>query len=112
MPCADGWLAAFTFFKQKRDDVVEYWAAATLRENTVAAVKKELGPGGIVTLTNRRLTGQRLSLLKMLPNTVRKLGPHTGPFRPGGLNPMLPPGLLFCGIAPATAHQSNRRGVT
>ena len=55
----------------KKDDVVEYWAAAT--ENAVAAVEKELGPGSIVTLTKRRLTGQRLSRLKMLPNAVRKL---------------------------------------
>ena len=54
-------------------DVTEYWAAATLQENAVAAVEKELGPGWIVTLTDRRLTNQRLSTLKMLPNTVRKL---------------------------------------
>ena len=53
-------------------DVTEYWAAATLQENA-AAVEKELGPGWIVILTDRRLTNQRLSTLKMLPNTVRKL---------------------------------------
>ena len=58
----------------KTDDVVEYWAAATLPENAIAAVEKILGPGWIVILTKRRLTGQRLSLLKMLPNTVGKLG--------------------------------------
>jgi hypothetical protein len=56
-----------------KDDVVEYWAAATLEQNAVAAVEKELGPGWIITLTDRRLTNQRLSILKMLPNTVRKL---------------------------------------
>jgi hypothetical protein len=56
-----------------RDGVTEYWAAATLQEKAVAAVEKELGPGWIVTLTDRRLTNQRLSILKMLPNTVRKL---------------------------------------
>ena len=39
----------------------------------MAAVEKELGPGWIVTLTDRRLSNQRLSILKMLPNTVRKL---------------------------------------
>jgi hypothetical protein len=54
-------------------DVTEYWAAAILQENAVAAVEKELGPGRTVTLTDRRLTNQRLSILKMLPNTVRKL---------------------------------------
>ena len=57
----------------KKDDVTEYWAAATLQEDAVAAVEKELGPGWIATLTDRRLTSQRLSLLKMRPNTVRKL---------------------------------------
>jgi hypothetical protein len=44
----------------KRDDVVEYWAAATLQENAVGAVERELGPGWIVTLTDRRLTSQGL----------------------------------------------------
>jgi hypothetical protein len=53
--------------------VAEYWAAATLQEDAVAAVEKELGPGWIATLTDRRLTSQRLSILKMRPNTVRKL---------------------------------------
>jgi hypothetical protein len=59
--------------RAKKDATVEYWAAATLQENAVAAVERELGPGWIVTLTDRRLTNQRLSILKMLPNTVRKL---------------------------------------
>jgi hypothetical protein len=56
-----------------KDGVVEYWAAATLQENAVAAVAKQLGPEWIVTLTEQRLTSQRLSILRMLPNTVRKL---------------------------------------
>ena len=64
---------AFTFVKAKKDGVTEYWPAATLQESAVAAVEKEVGPGWIVTLTDRRLTGQRLSILKMGPNTVRKL---------------------------------------
>ena len=57
----------------KKDHVTEYWAAATLQEKAVAAVEKELGPGWIATLTDRRLTSQRLSMLKMRPNAVRKL---------------------------------------
>jgi hypothetical protein len=57
----------------KKDDVLAYWVAATLQKNAVAAVEKELGPGWIVTLTDRRLTNQRLSILKMLPSAVRKL---------------------------------------
>jgi len=56
-----------------RDDKTEYWAAATIQEKAVVAVEKELGPGWTVTLTDRRLTGQRLSMLKMSPNAVRKL---------------------------------------
>ena len=57
----------------KKDGVTEHWAAATLWENAVTAVEKELGPEWIVTLTDRRLASQRLSMLKMRPNTVRKL---------------------------------------
>ena len=56
-----------------KDGVTEHWAAATLQENAVAAVEKELGPGWIVTLTDHRLASQQLSTLKMRPNTVRKL---------------------------------------
>ena len=56
-----------------KDGVTEYWAAATVQENAVAAVQGELGPGWTVTLTDRRLTSQRLSMLKMRPNNVRKL---------------------------------------
>jgi hypothetical protein len=56
-----------------RDGAVEHWAAATVRENAVAAVAEQLGPEWVVTLTEHRLTNQRLSLLKMHPNTVRKL---------------------------------------
>jgi hypothetical protein len=52
---------------QKKDDKIEYWAAATIQEKAAAAVEKELGPGWTVTLTDRRLTGQRLSKLRMRP---------------------------------------------
>ena len=52
---------------------VEYWAAATLQKNAVAAVQKQVGSDWLVSLTGRRLTSRRLSVLKMLPNTVRKL---------------------------------------
>jgi hypothetical protein len=56
-----------------KDGKTEFWAAATVRENAVAAVERELGDGWIVTLTDRRLTRQRLSILKMFPNAVRRL---------------------------------------
>jgi hypothetical protein len=58
----------------KKEAVTEFWAAATLETNAVAAVEKELGPGWSLILTDRRLTSHRLSVLKMRPNTVRKLG--------------------------------------
>jgi hypothetical protein len=53
---------------------VEYWAAATIREKAVAAVEKELGGGWTLVLTDRRLTGQRLSRLGLRPNSVQRLG--------------------------------------
>jgi hypothetical protein len=58
----------------KKEAVTEFWAAATLRGDAVAAVERELGPGWTVSLTDRRLTRHRRSQLKMRPNTVRKLG--------------------------------------
>jgi hypothetical protein len=62
-----------------KDGQAEYWAAATLREKAVAAVKKELGEGWTVTLTDRRLTGQRLSKLRIRPSGVQKLSLKKGP---------------------------------
>ena len=57
----------------KKDNAIEYWAAATVREKAVAAVEKELPPGWSATLTRRRLTTHRATKLKMRPNSVRKL---------------------------------------
>lgn len=56
-----------------KGDRTHYWAAATIRENAVVAVEKELGLDWTVTLTDRRLTGQRLSKLRMLPNSIQRL---------------------------------------
>lgn len=56
-----------------KGDQIEYWAAATIREKAVAAVEKELGEGWTVRLTDRRLTGQRLSKLRLRPNGVQRL---------------------------------------
>ncbi len=53
--------------------VTQYWAAATIQGDAVAAVQRDLGPGWSVTLPNQRLTGQRLSALKLRPNGVQKL---------------------------------------
>jgi hypothetical protein len=57
----------------KKDNAIEYWAAATVRDEAVAAVEKELLPGWAATLTRRHLTAYRATRLKMRPNSVRKL---------------------------------------
>ena len=57
----------------KKDNTIEYWAAATVRDKAVATVEKELRPGWTVTLTRRHLTTKRATKLKMRPNRVRKL---------------------------------------
>jgi hypothetical protein len=56
-----------------KDGKAEYWAASTVRDRAVAAVAKELPVGWTATLTERRLTTQRVAALKMRPNTVQKL---------------------------------------
>jgi hypothetical protein len=61
-----------------KGDQIEHWAAATIREKAVAAVENELGSGWIVMLSDRRLTGQRLSKLRMTPNSVQKLRGQLG----------------------------------
>jgi hypothetical protein len=57
----------------KKDTTIEYWAAATVREEAVAAVEKELLPGWTATLTRRHLTTHRATRLKMGRHSVRKL---------------------------------------
>jgi hypothetical protein len=49
----------------KKDNAIEYWAAATVRDKAVAAVEKELLPGWTATLTRRHLTSQRATRLQM-----------------------------------------------
>ena len=70
--CAGVLLVAFTLFGGEGRSP-RIGLRLPFRRKAVAAVEKELGPGWIVTLTDRRLSNQRLSILKMLPNTVRKL---------------------------------------
>ena len=43
-----------------KDGKREYWAAATIREEAVASVQRELPPGWIATITDRRLTPQTI----------------------------------------------------
>ena len=56
-----------------KDGKREYWVAATIREEAVAAVQRELPPGWIATISDRRLTLQTIKNLKLRPNSVRKL---------------------------------------
>src|ERR1700722_1729365 len=58
--------------RAERHGLAAHWAAATLQENAIAAVERELGPEWTVSLTPRRLPSHQLSALKMRPNTVRK----------------------------------------
>jgi hypothetical protein len=59
--------------RAERDGLAEHWAAATLQENAIAAVGRELGSGWSLTLAEDRLASSQLLVLKMRPNTVRKL---------------------------------------
>jgi hypothetical protein len=49
--------------KAMKAGAVEYWAAATLRQNAAAEVAKQLGPDWDIRFTDRRLADQRLSVL-------------------------------------------------
>ena len=51
----------------------EYWAAATEPHRAVEIVKKHLRPGWIAFMTERRLSPQRVGMLKLMPNTVRRI---------------------------------------
>ena len=56
-----------------KDGTTEYWAVATVRDEAVAAVLRELPSGWSAIVTDRRLSTQRIAALKMRPNSVRKL---------------------------------------
>ncbi len=53
-----------------KDGRTEYWAAATVREDAVPAVRREVPPGTEVFLTDRRLTPQKIKALRLRPNAV------------------------------------------
>ena len=53
-----------------KDGKTEYWAAATVRAEAVAAVQGQLTGEWTVTLTDRRLTSQKIRALKLRPNAV------------------------------------------
>jgi hypothetical protein len=56
-----------------KDGKTEYWAAATVRAEAVAAVERQLTSEWTVTLTDRRLTSQKIKALKLRPNAVCQL---------------------------------------
>jgi hypothetical protein len=52
---------------------MQYWVAATPREEAVAAVEKLLAPGWSARLTDQRLTARKLAALRLRKNDVRVL---------------------------------------
>jgi hypothetical protein len=56
-----------------KDGVTEYWAAATHREDAIAAVRSQVVQDWSLVLTERRLTREQFAELKMRRNSVRKL---------------------------------------
>jgi hypothetical protein len=56
-----------------KDGQTEYWAAATRRQEAVAAVLERLPPGWKATLTVGRLTVEEVEALKLRSNGVRQL---------------------------------------
>jgi hypothetical protein len=56
-----------------KDSRIDYWVAATRREDAVAAVQRLLAPEWKVTVTERRITAKQVAVLHLSPNGVRKL---------------------------------------
>lgn len=56
-----------------RSGTIEYWAAATRREEAAAAVQAVLAPGWTATLTERRVAITKVAALKLRLNSVRQL---------------------------------------
>jgi len=56
-----------------KDGVIEYWAAATRRKDTMAAVSERLPPGWQAVLTSWRLTPEKMATLNLRPNNVCQL---------------------------------------
>jgi hypothetical protein len=52
---------------------VEYWAAATSRENAATLVQKLVPSGWKAVLTDRRITPEHARALKLLPDGAEKL---------------------------------------
>ena len=55
-------------------DKVQYWAAAVPRSRAAQEVRKVLGSEWKTKVTIWRLPSERLSELKLKPNSVRKIG--------------------------------------
>jgi len=67
------WAGEVCIVAATKDSQTEYWAAATGREEAVAAVRKLLAPGWTATLTDRRISPKQIAVLHLPPNGVRKL---------------------------------------
>jgi hypothetical protein len=56
-----------------KDGKVEYWAAATSRENAAALVQKLVAPGWKAVLTDRRITPEHARPLRLRADEAEKL---------------------------------------
>jgi hypothetical protein len=56
-----------------KDGKTDYWVATTTREDAVATVESQLGPGWTLARTNNRLPTETMAELKMRPDCIRKL---------------------------------------
>jgi hypothetical protein len=56
-----------------KGNMTVYWAAATSQADAVAIVQKRLPPGWTATLTDRQLTPDQVTALKLRPGDVRQL---------------------------------------
>jgi hypothetical protein len=56
-----------------KGNMTVYWAAATSQADAVAIVQKRLPPGWTAILTDRQLTPDQVTALKLRPGDVRQL---------------------------------------
>jgi flagella basal body P-ring formation protein FlgA len=56
-----------------KGNMTVYWAAATQQSEAVAIVQKRLPPGWTAILTDRQLTPDQVTALKLRPGDVRQL---------------------------------------
>jgi hypothetical protein len=56
-----------------KDELTEYWAAATPRDEAIDTISSQLGPGWSLILLDQRLRPEMVAELDMRANSIRKL---------------------------------------